>query len=119
MSSNSGDGGVATQAQTQQRKPKSKTKAFQGTGNRLGSANDPPPHSATASAGSPNHDVDLPAKRVDPSLTTSERERQRVARLAAAEKRQKASGVSTKKKKTTQNQPLRGPNTEPLMRWNA
>ena len=88
-------------------------------GNRLGSANDPKPQSAAANTGSPNHDVDLPAKRVDPSLTNSVRDRQREARLAAAEKRQKASGVSTKKKKTTQNQPLRGPNTEPLLRWNA
>lgn len=175
MSSNSGDGGVASQ--TQQRKSKSKTKAFKGQvsnlilrrhtgwhlstlsiwcvwselifgtyyisfsfdgdafdccsglskfdnvwytqGNRLGSANDPSPYYTAANSGAKKSKVDLPAKRVDPSLSESERDRQREARLAAAEKRQKASGVSTKKKKQNQSQPLRGPNTEPLMRWTA
>lgn len=88
-------------------------------GNRLGSANDPPPTSSTVS-GKSKHDADLPVKRVDPSLTQTDRDRQREARLAAAEKRQKASGVSTKKKKPTNpSQPLRGPNSEYQMRWTA
>ena len=88
-------------------------------GNRLGSANEPPPTSSAVS-GNSKPDTDLPAKRVDPSLTQSDRDRQREARLAAAEKRQKASGVSTKKKKPTNpSQPLRGPNSEYHMRWTA
>ena len=91
-------------------------------GNRLGSANDPPPQlsAAAARSGSSRDKVNLPEKRIDPSVTESDRARQREAVLAAAEKRQKAGGVSTKKKKKPKNtQPLRGPNTEPLMRWNV
>lgn len=117
MSSKSGDGGVAVQRKN------SKTKAFEGAGHRLGSTNEPPPHTGGVAGRNTKHENDnLPAKRVDPSLSDSERAKQREARLAAAKKREKASGgTAKKKKKATGNNPqaLRGPNTKPLLRWNA
>lgn len=51
-------------------------------------------------------------------MSDSDRERQREARLAAAEQRlKKQGGLPKKEKKSTA--PLTGPNSEPLMRWQA
>eukprot|EP00536_Pseudo-nitzschia_multiseries_P016813 jgi/Psemu1/47912/gm1.47912_g len=105
-------------------------------GNRLGSAYEqqPPASSSASSAGNNSNsnsnsnkkggtdDSDsLPAPRVvDPSLPQSERDRQREARLAAAEQRRiKAGAKPSKPPKKKTGEPLRGPNTQPLMRWTA
>lgn len=57
---------------------------------------------------------------VDPNLSTEERENIRAARAMAAEERLKKMGNTGKKtkKKPSSNEPLRGPNSQPLMRWN-
>ena len=57
---------------------------------------------------------------IDHKLTDKEREKRRKARLAAAKRRQKASGVPNpkpKKKSSKKGQPLRGPNSKCLMKW--
>jgi hypothetical protein len=70
-------------------------------------------------------DDDIPKPRVDPKLTDSDRIRQRDERLAAVEQRMKQNNPQSnnnkqkKKKKDTGAAPLKGPNSEPLMRWNA
>ena len=72
-----------------------------------------------------NKDNDIPRRRVDPTLTDSDRIRQRDERLAAVEQRMKQnnnnpqSNKQKKKKKQDTGAPLKGPNSEPLMRWNA
>jgi hypothetical protein len=66
---------------------------------------------AQAAAVLPN----IPPK--DSTLSESERQRQREVRLAAVEKRQQKYPKTTKKKKSSA--PLKGPNSEPLMRWQA
>lgn len=121
LSSSSANGGVAVQTQPQSKK--SKPKSFQGKGNRLGSANEAPTEQSIGRRSEKTNikNDDVPAKRVDTNLSDSEREKQRDARLAAAENRlKKQSGGSTKpKKKNTGSLPLKGPNTEPLMRWTS
>jgi hypothetical protein len=91
--------------------------AFQGTGHRLGSANEVPPL-APQSVGTKQKDG-LPKPRHDPKLTNVDRDQQRVSRLAAAEARQKKQGGAPKKKKENKGAPLRGPNSQPLMQWTA
>jgi hypothetical protein len=63
---------------------------------------------------------DIPKPIRNPNLTDAEREQQRLDRLAAVEARLKKQGATTqaKKKKPDASEPLRGPNTEPLMKWN-
>jgi hypothetical protein len=61
---------------------------------------------------------DIPPEPVfDPNLTDEQRENQRTDRLAAVEARLKKQGGQAPKKKKTTNTELKGPNTEPLMRW--
>lgn len=92
--------------------------AFQGTGHRLGSANEESPKVATGSGASRNQD-NVPKPINDPSLTAHDREKQRAERIAAAEARQKKQGGPPKKKKEKSDAPLTGPNSKPLMRWTA
>ena len=62
----------------------------------------------------------VPKPVVNPKLTDGQRSQQREERLAAAEARLKKQGGPPKKKKATNSdEPLRGPNTQPLMRWTA
>jgi len=96
-----------------------KKNAFQGTGHRLGSADE---HRATSpSIAATNRESDLPEPIINPNLTDAEREKLRSERAAAAEARMKKQGLNPKQKKkpSTKGEPLRGPNSEPLMRWNA
>lgn len=62
-------------------------------------------------------DENIPEPILDPNLTDEQREEARKARLAAVEARLKKQG-GPPKKKPTNNAPLKGPNSEPLMRWN-
>ena len=62
--------------------------------------------------------TNTPAPVVDDNLTEEERAKIRADRAKAAEARLKQVTGKKKKKKTTDAAPLRGPNTEPLMRWN-
>jgi hypothetical protein len=64
----------------------------------------------------------IPEPAMDPNLNDDERAKIRADRAAAAEARLKKLGGGGKKKKSTanaNNQPLKGPNSENLMRWNA
>jgi hypothetical protein len=85
-------------------------------GHRLGAANET---QAPASTSQTANDVDdtLPPRK-DPNISDSDRDKQREARLAAAEARQKKMGGPPKKEKKTTG-PLRGPNTEYTMTWQA
>jgi hypothetical protein len=64
---------------------------------------------------------DLPEPAYDPNLTPDEREKIRLERAAAAEARIKKMGYATtpttKPKSKHPNEPLRGPNSKPLMTW--
>ena len=64
-------------------------------------------------------DANLPPPQHDPNLSDSMREQQRRDRLAAAEARMKKHQTGKTKSKNASGAPLRGPNSEPLMRWNA
>ena len=107
-------------------------------GNRLGSAYEEEGHVNNNSNNKSSKNVqkkkkkknsskdndDIPKPRVDPTLTDSDRIRQRDERLAAVEQRMKQnnnqqSNEQKKKKKQDTGAPLKGPNSEPLMRWNA
>ena len=55
----------------------------------------------------------------NPNLTDSDRDRIRADRAAAAEARLKKQNLGVKKPKKKDIPPLRGPNTEPAMRWNV
>jgi len=63
----------------------------------------------------------LPAPTYDPNLNAQERTELRAARAAAAEERMKQSGVpkAKKKPKPSSSEPLRGPNSQNMMRWTA
>mmetsp|Transcript_21112 Transcript_21112/g.33980 ORF Transcript_21112/g.33980 Transcript_21112/m.33980 type:complete len:122 (-) Transcript_21112:1138-1503(-) len=115
-SANAVETGAGNSAGSNKKKP---TKAFQGTGRRLGAANEQVETPVTTTGLTPaRKDDDLPTPTRDPNVSNDERERQRQARLAAAEARQKKHGGSPKKEKKS-TAPLRGPNSEPLMRWQA
>ena len=88
-----------------------KQKAFKGQGNRLGTGNEPRSYQSVTAP------EPLPAPAVDPNVSSADRDRIRAERAAAAEARLKATGVDPKKKKKKTNDPIRGPNSEPLMRW--
>ena len=65
-------------------------------------------------------DDPLPQPAYDPNLSDEAREKMRADRAAAAESRLKKMGATGGKKKGKKtNIPLRGPNTEPTMRWTA
>uniref|UniRef100_A0A7S4T8J6 Uncharacterized protein n=1 Tax=Ditylum brightwellii TaxID=49249 RepID=A0A7S4T8J6_9STRA len=95
--------------------------SFGGTGHRLGSADE----NAYGSGGPPSsaairRDDDTPAPTHDPNLNDDERARLRADRAKAAEARLKKQTGGTKKKKPNPDaEPLRGPNSQPLMRWTA
>mmetsp|Transcript_35246 Transcript_35246/g.85295 ORF Transcript_35246/g.85295 Transcript_35246/m.85295 type:complete len:129 (+) Transcript_35246:148-534(+) len=121
-----GDAGAAstTTTTTTTTRPNKSNKAFQGTGHRLGAAHEEEERAkAEAEARMVNkNQPDVPEPRVDPSLSDSARDRQREERLKAAEERQNKLGGGTqtkKKKKDTTDEPLRGPNSQPTMRWTA
>jgi hypothetical protein len=63
-------------------------------------------------------DDETPKPVVDENLTDEERAKIRADRAKAAEARLKKTTGKPKKKKNTDAAPLKGPNTEPLMRWN-
>jgi hypothetical protein len=90
-------------------------------GETTGFVSSPPPSGSGGSGYQDNRDGDeLPEPIHDASLTDDQRAKQREARLAAAEARQKALGGGAKKKtKATNAAPLRGPNSQPLMKWSA
>lgn len=62
---------------------------------------------------------DTPAPVVDPTMTDEDRAKIRADRAAAAEARLKKQGAKPKPKKTSKDEPLRGPNSQPTMRWTA
>jgi hypothetical protein len=66
-----------------------------------------------------NKNDDVPAPIFDDNLTNDEREKIRAERAAAAEARlQKLGGGTSKRpKKPSNDEPLRGPNSKPLMTW--
>ena len=89
-------------------------------GHRLGSALEITSFSPAAGANIPERvDEDIPAPLHDPNLSDDLRTKRREDRLAAAEARMSKQSSPPKKNKTDNNAPLRGPNSEPLMRWNA
>ncbi|GMH64581.1 hypothetical protein TL16_g09679 [Triparma laevis f. inornata] len=93
---------------------KSGTKAFSGQGHALGSTNTPSSSYGTGGR-APER---LPDPIVNPNLAQSDRDRIRAERAAAAEQRLKNAGGEVKKKKKKKDTgDLRGPNSEPLMRW--
>jgi hypothetical protein len=56
----------------------------------------------------------------NPNLSDEARDKMRADRAAAAEARVNKMGTTGNKKKNKKtNMPLRGPNTEPTMRWTA
>ena len=63
----------------------------------------------------------IPQPIYDSNLTSEDRDEQRAARVKAAEQRMKKAGVSQpkKKNKVDPSEPLRGPNSQNLMRWTA
>lgn len=90
-------------------------------GRKLGTIHDPSPSSYQ---NMPPKGEALPAPIVDTNLTEEERLRIRAERAAAAEARLKKIGNDKKNKSTAgkrnnNSSPLRGPNSEPLMRWTA
>lgn len=97
-----------------------KVQAFQGQGQRLGTADEAKyrDNDVSSNHNSKKHDDDLPAAAVDPNLTAEEREKIRRDRAAAAEARLKKQGGAPKKKKATPSDaPLVGPNSKPTMTW--
>ena len=66
-------------------------------------------------------DDNVPAPTYDPNLNAQERAELRAARAAAAEQRMKQAGISQPKKKPkpSSSEPLRGPNSQNMMRWTS
>mmetsp|Transcript_324 Transcript_324/g.506 ORF Transcript_324/g.506 Transcript_324/m.506 type:complete len:119 (-) Transcript_324:231-587(-) len=95
-------------------------RVFSGQGHRLGSAND----GGSYGAPPPNMQIggrkdDVPDPIVDPNLDDDIRDLRRAEAARAAEERAKKLGGTKPKKKPKNQEPLRGPNSEPLMRWTA
>lgn len=96
--------------------------SFSGQGHRLGTAGE-----ATFGSGVPksmrggsDQQESLPKPVVDPHLDDGDREQIRAARAKAAEARAKKAGHKPqKKKKADPSEPLRGPNSQNMMRWTA
>uniref|UniRef100_A0A7S2Y7H7 Uncharacterized protein n=1 Tax=Entomoneis paludosa TaxID=265537 RepID=A0A7S2Y7H7_9STRA len=97
--------------------------AFQGEGHRLGTAGETYQNQTTPAQGQVMKDrntEDDTTPVVDPNVTEDERAKIRADRAAAAEARlKKQGGAPPKKKKVSSDAPLRGPNSQPTMRWNA
>ena len=64
-------------------------------------------------------DDDIPDPVYDFNLSDEQRAKLRADRAAAAEARLKKQTGGKKPKKTEAPAPLKGPNSEPLMRWTA
>lgn len=89
-------------------------------GETTGFVSSPPPGGGISGFQDRRDGDDIPEPIHDPNLTDDQRAKQREARLAAAEARQKAlGGGATKRPKATNAAPLRGPNSQPLMKWSA
>lgn len=84
--------------------------SFQGQGQKLGTIHEQKPlnESRLRVDDSPN---------IDPNLDDSTREKMRADRAAAAEARAKKLQGGTTKKKTYENNQLRGPNSRNTMQW--
>mmetsp|Transcript_19932 Transcript_19932/g.57757 ORF Transcript_19932/g.57757 Transcript_19932/m.57757 type:complete len:124 (-) Transcript_19932:622-993(-) len=97
--------------------------AFQVEGHRLGTAGEAAFGSGSAPASMPIQRGDeVPEPAYDPNLDDEQRAKIRADRAAAAEARLKKQGGNPgkkKKKKATNDAPLRGPNSKPLMTWTA
>jgi len=98
-------------------------KKFEGEGHRLGTGQERTAQLSSAAISRPDdEDGTTPEPRHDQNLTDADRERIRAERAAAAEARlKKQAGTSAAKsnKKSIETEPLRGPNSQPLMRWTA
>lgn len=93
--------------------------SFEGEGHRLGNAGDDRDRRATAAA-TEKRFTDQPVY-TDANLTDDQRENIREERLAAVEARMtKQEKIAMRqKKKSTNDEPLRGPNSQNTMRWTA
>ncbi len=93
---------------------------FEGEGHRLGTASE-----AARGATAANSTTQTPQQfqpYTDKLLTDQDRARIREERLAAAEARlskDTKKEMTTKKKKPSSDEPLRGPNSQNTMRWTA
>ncbi len=96
--------------------------AFGGDGQRLGTAGEESNARVDRAAAAERRYSDQNRKPyTDERLTDEDRERIRQERLAAAEARmtKQDKQAMKQKKKTTSNEPLRGPNSNNTMRWTA
>jgi hypothetical protein len=83
----------------------------------LGNANEN--YSRPSSGTNNTHSEDVPQPILDSNLTDADREKIRADRAAAAEARLKKQALPKSKKKTSNDAPLRGPNSKPTMTWTA
>lgn len=95
------------------------SKSFQGQGHRLGSAAETSAVYAAPSSQRIEEKDTLPEPLVDPKLDPEIRRLRRTEAARAAEERANKNGGGKPVKKKTNQEPLRGPNSEPLMRWNV
>jgi hypothetical protein len=98
------------------------TSAFGGDGHRLGTADEErDARAALAAAAEKRYNDQLTEPYTDERLTDDERSKIREERLAAAEARmtKQEKQAMKQKKKTTSDEPLRGPNSQNTMRWSA
>mmetsp|Transcript_41434 Transcript_41434/g.74681 ORF Transcript_41434/g.74681 Transcript_41434/m.74681 type:complete len:111 (-) Transcript_41434:316-648(-) len=103
-------------------KRRSDSAAFGGDGHRLGTANEQRDDRAARAAAAEKRYTDQPHEAyADENLTDEERANIRAERLAAAEGRmtKQDKKAMKQKKKPTSDEPLRGPNSQNTMRWNA
>lgn len=93
--------------------------SFEGEGHRLGNAGDDRDRRAAAAAAEKRF-TDQPAY-TDANLTDDQRENIRAERLAAVEARmtKQEKQAMRQKKKSTNHEPLRGPNSQNTMMWTA
>ena len=93
--------------------------SFEGEGHRLGNAGDDRDRRAAAAAAEKRF-TDQPVY-TDANLTDEERAKIRAERLSAVEARmtKQEKQAMKQKKKPTNDDPLRGPNSQNTMRWTA
>lgn len=96
---------------------------FSGEGHRLGTADEERDARAARAAAAEKRYQDQPSSQpyTDERLTDEDRARIREERLAAAEGRltKQEKKAMAQKKKPTNDEPLRGPNSQNTMRWTA
>mmetsp|Transcript_28060 Transcript_28060/g.42997 ORF Transcript_28060/g.42997 Transcript_28060/m.42997 type:complete len:138 (+) Transcript_28060:84-497(+) len=123
---------VAQQQQQQSGRGGSKTygsgttRKFQGDGHRLGTADEAQRLSTNPISNTTKMDRDdIPEPVYDHNLSSSDRNRIRAERAAAAEARLKKQGgggnkkLPKKPKSSSSDAPLTGPHSKPLMTWTA